>query len=705
MMNTLLALRSKVWKFAALIIACFIAGAGALTWKTYHDTVQSELQRLYSLDVLLSEQTERTFIDAQKRLEDATEYLMSKTPQDTASFQTLAGSTETHAALSAIIGRVDNLLAIAVVGLDGKGIGYSQTNFADRHANFSNAPTFRRLNFADDVPPFIGEPTLGEWSGRMVTRIGRRITAPNGQVLGMVLMSIKLDHFENLYRAAQVPEGVSIRMWREDGVLLASYPRIATPGLVDTNNTLGGLLDDHPIAAQLQGHLTEGTLLAARKRVPGTRIVVSVVRTMGDTLQLWRQQTFWRLLAVSVLSGAIAVITILAMRLLRDAVESSKTLAETEKMVADLRLAKEINDIVGMANIGVWRTRLHPDLSLEREAVSHNLADVLGTHADQVDLERLSEYILPQDYGIHRTFLAELYKLGTASVEYRLRLPGNHLVWLHDVSKVIDRAADGTVQCVTTTSNITAEVEKRALHESASRLIVLGEMASGIAHELNQPLAIMSAIAENLLLAAGPDASQVRPDRLEQKLNRIVGQAHRASAIIENLRDFSSGKPNRDGTVSLPNAASLALQLIGSRIRADHVTVHCDLSPDLPPVLGSETIIEQVLVNLLNNAHAALRARPADERHIAIEAAVSGGQVIMTVSDTGGGIPPDVIERIFEPFFTTKSPGEGTGLGLSIVANAMRSIGGTIRAENGLGGAIFTLNFEIAHPAEQPVPA
>jgi two-component system NtrC family sensor kinase len=173
------------------------------------------------------------------------------------------------------------------------------------------------------------------------------------------------------------------------------------------------------------------------------------------------------------------------------------------------------------------------------------------------------------------------------------------------------------------------------------------------------------------------------------------------------------GAPERQQT-SLNGVVAEVLEMMGHGLRVDDVEVSLGLAPDLPPLWADPHQLHQVLVNLVSNAHHALRGVPAPRR-LAIETAhdAARGRVVLTVTDSGPGIPPGVLERLFEPFFTTKPQGRGTGLGLALCRGLVESHGGAIVAENTPDrGARFVLELPVgerrvaraAAPAAEPPP-
>jgi signal transduction histidine kinase len=288
---------------------------------------------------------------------------------------------------------------------------------------------------------------------------------------------------------------------------------------------------------------------------------------------------------------------------------------------------------------------------------------------------------------------------GGGTIEYEFRHKHGSLLRLRDQARVIERLAGGQVEIVGYISDITRDhtIRKQALN--SAKLATLGEMATGLAHEINQPFAIMSLAAENsakMLQERGPDGIGYTIDRL----HRIRDQAARARTIIDHLRIFSGKGSETGSVVRLTEAIAGALSLVGGALRAGGVMVINELDASVPPVTGGLVLAEQVVVNLMMNALDAMEGNQEGlPRQLKLCSSVDedARTVSLLISDTGPGIPVTILERLFDPFFTTKEVGQGIGLGLSICHGIMTSFGGSIAADNALeGGALFTLTFQKA---------
>jgi C4-dicarboxylate-specific signal transduction histidine kinase len=219
------------------------------------------------------------------------------------------------------------------------------------------------------------------------------------------------------------------------------------------------------------------------------------------------------------------------------------------------------------------------------------------------------------------------------------------------------------------------------------RLGTLGKLASGLAHELNQPLsAILSYVRGcERLLANG----EVRPE-FHTGLRKIAEQAVRAADVIKTLRSIVRKSEGRRDWHEPNELVGAALRFIEPEIVDSGIIISASLAADLPPVQVDAIQIEQVIVNLLRNALDALAAVPAAaHREIVVATALGGANdIAITVGDSGGGIDPREAERVFDEFFTTKT--EGLGLGLSISRSIVEAHGGRIRLhENSSTGATF----------------
>ena len=250
------------------------------------------------------------------------------------------------------------------------------------------------------------------------------------------------------------------------------------------------------------------------------------------------------------------------------------------------------------------------------------------------------------------------------------------------VALSVIRQDNGTaIGHVVSVRNVTTERRIAEHLRQSEKLAALGELVAGVAHELNNPLAGISAFAQ-LLLEEPLDDDQRESARL------IKREADRAVGVIRDLLLFSRKEGRSNGPVDLNALVQLTLRLRAYNLRASHVEVETHLGPDVPEVAGDDQKLQQVILNLIVNAEHAIRQ--SSTRRLVIRTAREGENVLVEVSDSGAGMSEEILNRVFEPFFTTKPPGEGTGLGLSVSYGIVEAHGGTIAVESTLGrGSTF----------------
>jgi len=187
----------------------------------------------------------------------------------------------------------------------------------------------------------------------------------------------------------------------------------------------------------------------------------------------------------------------------------------------------------------------------------------------------------------------------------------------------------------------------------------------------------------------------VTDEELNTVTEEISGQVDRASEIIKHMREFARIADTKSEKVDVNQPIRDVFKILGQQLKLREIELALDLDEDLPSIMADSNKLEQVFINLVTNARHAMEEQPAGStRLLKIRSSLDNGDVIVTVSDTGSGIPNDIIDRIFDPFFTTKEVGKGTGLGLSISYGIVKDYGGTISVESEVGkGTTFKLQF------------
>jgi two-component system NtrC family sensor kinase len=234
---------------------------------------------------------------------------------------------------------------------------------------------------------------------------------------------------------------------------------------------------------------------------------------------------------------------------------------------------------------------------------------------------------------------------------------------------------------------------------NAAKLASVGEIAAGVAHEINNPLAIVYEEAALMTDLLDPSFGQAMDTaELRERLGAIKEAALRGRDITRKLLAFSRQDEPQLAPVQLERIVERVLQVKDVDLRTSNVEVRKELEPQLPEIVASANQLEQVLLNLVNNARDAI----GRNGRITLRTRVENGWVQLDVEDTGRGMTPEVLSKVFFPFFTTKGVGKGTGLGLSISYGIIKSMGGRIEVQSRAGhGTTFTLFF----PVPRPTPA
>ncbi len=244
--------------------------------------------------------------------------------------------------------------------------------------------------------------------------------------------------------------------------------------------------------------------------------------------------------------------------------------------------------------------------------------------------------------------------------------------------------------------------EKEVMNQQiveTGKLASIGELAAGIAHEINNPVAIMVEEAGWIqdLLSEGIDKAD-NFQEFKRALDQIQTQGHRCKGITHKLLSFARKTDSRMETLQLNEFVNEVVDLLSQQFKYANIDVDVQLDPELPAIQASATEIQQVLMNILQNAVYAMEKTGG---RIIILTTAEDQTISIAIRDTGPGIPPDNLARIFDPFFTTRPVGKGTGLGLSICYGIINKMGGRIDVESRLDeGTTFT----IVLPLDKPAP-
>jgi PAS domain S-box-containing protein len=350
-------------------------------------------------------------------------------------------------------------------------------------------------------------------------------------------------------------------------------------------------------------------------------------------------------------------------------------------------------------NLGIWEW----DLGKDEIWATNARRTLLGWPASgKITLEDFISRLHPDDRGRIRQAIDDaIHKGEDYDSEYRLVLPDGVVRWIATRGSVHFDAHGKPARLLGINIDITARKEaeleakqRRDELSHLSRVALVGEMSASIAHELNQPLAgiLTNAGAGEFVI----DRGDVDLKEIRELLADISADARRASDVVRDIRGMIKKEQVTRRRINLNDVVTNAVQIIGSDALLHGCELRTSLEAPLPIVDIDPVQIQQVLINLIVNAFAAMRETPVSKRRVEIMTRENGaGAVRISVRDYGVGISEEMRSRIFDQFFTTKP--EGLGMGLAIVRSIVEAHAGAIEAENAEGeGARFHFTLPIS---------
>jgi PAS domain S-box-containing protein len=364
------------------------------------------------------------------------------------------------------------------------------------------------------------------------------------------------------------------------------------------------------------------------------------------------------------------------------ALENARLYQSLEQKALQNQALKEFSEsIVESINAGVLAC------NLEQKVESWNSAMELlyGLNRAQAVGRALGEIFPPE-------LMAELTPAPEARqafslYKFRLRTgDGRQLIVNVSLTPLVGRDGD-VIGRLLIVNDLTERVSLEDQLIQAEKLSSIGLLAAGVAHEVNTPLAVITSQAQMLIRQLPVEDAQ------SKTLDKIIKQAFRASEIVNSLLKFSRTGTSEYNDLDLNKVIQETLSLLEPMLRASKILLNLQLTPDLAPVYGNASRLQQVFMNLMVNARDAMPF--GGELTLVTEA--ENSTVFVEVSDNGVGIPRDHLQKIFDPFFTTKSTSRGTGLGLAVSYGIIREHSGKVQVESQVGkGTTFRLEFPVA---------
>ena len=381
------------------------------------------------------------------------------------------------------------------------------------------------------------------------------------------------------------------------------------------------------------------------------------------------------------LSTAITIFSVLPLLMARLAVEHGEAQQADRKRRLLAAATEQADELISI---------MKPDGAMEH--ANDAFCRALGFKPAEVVLMTAADFLVEESRSQVETIVEAVRVDGIwRGTLVRRRRDGTTFLSACTVTSLADDTGRIT-QLVGVERDVTRETELRDQLIHAERLAAAGQLVSGVAHELNNPLQTVVGFAE--LLIDAERRPEVRGD-----LEQIHSEANRAAKIVRNLLAFVRRSSAERGLVSLNELVQSAVALRAYEFGVANIELDEQYVKEAPPVLVNREEIQQVLLNLLLNAEHAMKTANGGGR-LAIRTTVGPSGVSVEVHDNGPGVPAAVAGRIFEPFFTTKDVGQGTGLGLSIALGIVGAHGGTLTLVDGAQGACFRLTLPAARAAQ-----
>ncbi len=672
---------------AALNIVLLWSVTGGVIWQSYRDAADDWKRTAANFTLTTAAYAQQTLVATDLMLRSMLDWIADEDIRSETQFADVMKQRRFH---EAIRDRLSGLPQVSVASIFDKQ-GHLLSSSSDWPAPsiyIGERETFLAQVSPSGPPISISRALPDLNTKRWNFYLSRRIKSKADELLGVAVAGIESDYFSNLFRLISLGEDSSVSLFRLDGALLATT--------LDAPDLLGKTYPDaQPIRMIREG--LSGTAQITRepqwwqpsesqrriissRQVEGFPVLVSV--TIGDKTFLgqWLERVYFTL---ATLLSAVAVLVTAQILRLSARNEAAARLASERRLLAAL-----IDTPAALCAV----------LDQQGRVIYCNdrFRQLIARDNEPGDILR--------DEAVHGAAPILAFAAGNDArgieVDLQVIRPGEATHYLH--FSLSHRSLPEIGEC--TGHDETLRHQARQAIAQTAKLVTLGEMTTGMAHELSQPLNVIKMAAQNALSEVAPaeprepgfrppmDDAELRPF-VAGKLGRIMAQVDRAASVIARMRVFGRTPDGEPAVFDVREACRGALILVGQRLRNAGITVREELGDQPLRVRSHQNLLEQALVNLLVNARDALQQSMRPDKTIVLSASRgSNGHVLVTVRDNGPGVAAEIRERIFEPFFTSKPTGQGTGLGLSLSFGIIREAGGTLSLLDSEEGAAFQID-------------
>ncbi len=675
-----------------VVIFAFAASSAYDAWRSYRYAVAGTGREIGNVANALAEQTAWSL--------EAVDLLLLDTARWYRTEIQLIPQEKRNAALAARTAGVLPVREVAIMDANGDQL-YRSRRMSEPNHNIADRSYFIAQRDDSNRGLYISELLTTRSEGRAAVVLSRRIDDATGHFAGIVIANVDLEDLNQFYRAVKAGPGSHIVLLREDGTLLVRDP--PAPNVVGRRFPVLAAIPGG-VDAQVKNPIDNRLNFIAVTPVRDTILRLAVTRDAEVALQPWRDETIRVAIRTLIVVVLVALLLLLLLRQIKRAAISQQALRESEERYA---LAME------GANEGHWDW----DVVADRLFCSPRMKALHGQNVDSSissGREWLGGVMMhPEDRPRVETALRNHLEGGVPRFEgeYRVQDLSGEWRWVLSRGRCSFDAAGKPSRFVGSAVDITeqkqAQLDKEGLElqlRQSQKMEAVGTLAGGIAHDFNNVLGAILGYGELALEHAAGNRN------LRRYLDNVMHAAIRAKLLVERILGFSRSSLGDQVLFNVQGVVSETLELLVASLPGD-IRLDTRLEAGDAAVIGDTTYLHQVTMNLCTNALQAMarggvlgvtleRTELKHPRTLLRGALAPGDYVRLEVSDTGAGIPSDLLERIFDPFFTTKSVGEGTGLGLSMVHGIVADLGGAIDVHSALGvGTRFEVFLPVAGEA------